>query len=76
MGYNTSLALDAGGKQHISYYDMTNYDLNYAYGYCGYVLAGDMNDDCKVDFRDFAVMAKNWLIDCGLTPEDLACVPK
>ena len=43
---------------------------------CNYVLAGDMNDDCKVDFHDFAVMAKNWLIDCDQTPGDPTCVPK
>ena len=71
---------------------------------CQYVLAGDLNDDCKVDFldvqtfvntcwltagpegdlyvddwvdfRDFAVVAMNWLIDCDQTPEDPACVPK
>ena len=43
---------------------------------CDFVLAGDTNDDCKVDFRDFAVMAMNWLIDCDQTPGDPACVPK
>ena len=43
---------------------------------CQYTLAGDMNDDCKVDFRDFALMAMNWLIDCDQTPQDPACVPK
>jgi len=43
---------------------------------CLYTLAGDLNDDCKVDFADFAVMATNWLVDCGLHPTDPACVPK
>ncbi len=43
---------------------------------CEYNLAGDNNDDCKIDFRDFAVMAMNWLIDCDQTPGDPACVPK
>ncbi|MCK4827061.1 hypothetical protein KA005_65610 [bacterium] len=43
---------------------------------CQYALAGDLNDDCKVDFLDFALMAMNWLIDCNQTPEDPACVPK
>ena len=43
---------------------------------CQYALVGDMNDDCKVDFRDFALMAANWLIDCSLTPGNPACVPK
>jgi hypothetical protein len=43
---------------------------------CQYVLAGDLNDDCKVDFYDFAKMAENWLIDCDQTPENPACIPK
>jgi probable HAF family extracellular repeat protein len=43
---------------------------------CLYALAGDLNDDCKVDFADLAVMAANWLVDCGLVPTDPACVPK
>jgi hypothetical protein len=43
---------------------------------CLYVLAGDLNDDCKVNFFDFAIMAANWLIDCDLTPENPACTHK
>jgi hypothetical protein len=43
---------------------------------CLFNLAGDLNNDCKVDFRDFAVMAANWLIDCDTNPSDPACVPK
>lgn len=43
---------------------------------CQYVLAGDLNDDCRVDFFDFAAMAANWLVDCDVTPGDPACVPK
>ncbi len=43
---------------------------------CQYVLVGDLNDDCKVDFYDFAMMAENWLIDCCLDPNNPACVPK
>jgi hypothetical protein len=43
---------------------------------CLFNLAGDLNDDCKVDFRDFAYMAENWLIDCDTNPSDPACVPK
>jgi len=43
---------------------------------CRYVLHGDLNDDCEVDFDDFALMAENWLIDCHTAPLNPACVPK
>ena len=43
---------------------------------CEYKLAGDLNDDCKVDFSDFEIMAAQWLIDCNLDPSNPACVPK
>ena len=29
---------------------------------CLFDLAGDLNDDCKVDMLDFAIMASNWLL--------------
>ena len=78
VGLYTSIALDANGYPHISYWDGANDDLKYAHSkyFCEYVLSGDMNDDCKFDFRDFALMAKNWLIDCDKNPPDPACVPK
>jgi len=43
---------------------------------CQYTLAGDLNDDCRVNFFDFALMADNWLTDCYQTPDDPGCVPK
>jgi len=43
---------------------------------CIYKLKGDVNNDCKVDFFDFAMMSENWLIDCDLTPDDPACIHK
>jgi hypothetical protein len=43
---------------------------------CQYVLTGDLNDDCRVNLADLAVMAENWLIDCNLNPSDPACIPK
>ena len=30
---------------------------------CPYTIVGDINEDCRVDFRDFALMAANWLVD-------------
>ncbi len=38
---------------------------------CEYGIAGDINNDCKVDFADFAIMASDWL-ECYLQPDD-AC---
>ena len=43
---------------------------------CEYLLDGDLDDNCKVDFYDLAKMAANWLIDCDTDPDDPACVPK
>lgn len=43
---------------------------------CPFEIVGDLNDDCRVNFADFALMAANWLTDCFLAPTDPACVPK
>jgi hypothetical protein len=43
---------------------------------CTFNLAGDLNDDCIVNFIDFAVMANNWLVDCIENPDNPDCVPK
>ncbi|MCX5637542.1 MAG: hypothetical protein NTX52_07600, partial [Planctomycetota bacterium] len=43
---------------------------------CQYKLTGDLNDDCRVNFYDFASMAANWLIDCNIDPNNPACIPK
>ena len=59
---------------------------------CDYNLAGDMNDDCRVELTDFAQlgtgwqisyymldlkeMAGNWLINCSVNPSDPACIPR
>jgi hypothetical protein len=43
---------------------------------CQYVLAGDLNNNCRVNLRDFAQMLENWLINCRLDPSNPACTPK
>jgi hypothetical protein len=43
---------------------------------CPYMLLGDANHDCKVNWLDIAIAAMNWLTDCTLTPGDPACIPK
>ena len=43
---------------------------------CQCNLAGDLNNDCRVDLADFAIMANNWLVDCYEDPDNPACVPK
>lgn len=50
--------------------------LTIANGLCQFALAGDSNDDCRFDLSDFAMMAASWLVDCGLTPGEAACVPE
>lgn len=69
---------EAAGALHsgVAYLDNFIVDSGTIVPICEYALAGDLNNDCKVDFRDFAVMATNWLIDCDQTPGDPACVPK
>ncbi|AQT68097.1 hypothetical protein STSP2_01252 [Anaerohalosphaera lusitana] len=38
---------------------------------CLYPPSIDLNDDCRVDLTDFAVLAQNWL-ECGMVP---TCLP-
>ena len=38
---------------------------------CKYLLEGDFNRDCQVDFNDFSIMASKWLIDCDDLPLDI-----
>lgn len=46
------------------------------YWECNFLIAGDFNDDCKVNLTDIALMATNWLKDCEQTPDDPACKAK
>jgi predicted aminopeptidase len=43
---------------------------------CGCRLVGDVNDECKFDMADFAIMDENYIIDCDVEPLDEACEPK
>ena len=59
--------------------------------FCQYNLIGDIDDNCKVDLRDLALIydqwlttytfsdvvdtAENWVIDCDAQPPNPACVP-
>ena len=43
-------------------------------GYCRFAPLGDVNNDCRVDFLDVALMAGNWLIDCSLDSANPACL--
>ncbi len=42
-------------------------------GPCEYVLAGDLNGDCRVNLDDLELLMENWLVDCILCPENPAC---
>jgi hypothetical protein len=59
------IAVSAGGRHSLALQRV-----------CEYELAGDLNDDCEVDFDDFALMGANWLVDCYAEPIDSACVSK
>jgi len=41
---------------------------------CSFALLGDLDGNCSVDFRDVALMAGNWLVDCLVNPNDPACI--
>jgi hypothetical protein len=35
----------------------------------------DLNQDCRVDIGDFALLSHQWMLDCLADPNNLACVP-
>ena len=45
----------------------------YLFRFCLFPPVGDINLDCRVDLRDFALMAGNWLVDCLFDPSNPAC---
>ena len=71
-GYVYNIALDSGD----AYFDNFAVDSGTIVQICEYALSGDLNNDCRVDFLDFAIMASNWLIDCTADPSNLQCVHK
>ena len=40
---------------------------------CNYLLEGDLNRDCQVDFYDLSILAARWLVDCNGNPLDPGC---
>jgi hypothetical protein len=71
-GWSDGIVLNSGD----AYLDNFVVDSGTIVQICEYALAGDLNNDCKVNFGDFAIMAENWLIDCYANPSDPACVSK
>jgi hypothetical protein len=41
---------------------------------CPYEIEGDLDNNCRVDLGDVALLAVNWLIDCIDDPAEPACV--
>ncbi len=48
-------------------YDLTTIEIGPAYS--------DLNDDCKLDFRDYAILASQWLEGPGAPSADIAPPP-
>lgn len=70
LSNSPGMAMESGD----AYFDNFIVDSGTIVPICDYALAGDWNNDCKVDFRDLAIMAANWLIDCETDPDNTACV--
>ena len=70
--YTYNISLDSGDV----YLDNFVVDGGTIVPICEYVLSGDLNNDCRVDFLDFAIMASNWLINCTTDPGNPQCVHK
>ncbi|OHB78100.1 MAG: hypothetical protein A2Z25_23385 [Planctomycetes bacterium RBG_16_55_9] len=75
--YSTSEAVSRSYPIYIVFNvdDEPNHDLalewvheNLARPVCVQKPAGDLNEDCRVDFQDFALLAESWLV-CNLRPE-------
>ncbi|MHC4742491.1 MAG: RCC1 domain-containing protein, partial [Planctomycetota bacterium] len=73
---SSSQVASPSGNDFIAISARANQSLAIRRAPCQYTLPGDLNGDCRVGFADFGLMAGNWLVDCYVTPEDAACVPK
>jgi dienelactone hydrolase len=69
--YAFALVADKSGNIYVTGQSMgvgTNFDyatIKYIQrGYCTSPIAGDLNNDCKVDFKDIAILASHW-VDCN-----------
>jgi uncharacterized delta-60 repeat protein len=65
--HTNSLTVDSFGNVYVTGYSYGNGIYDYAtvkysqQNYCTAAIDGDLNDDCKVDFKDFAILAEAWL---------------
>ena len=42
---------------------------------CHFDLTGDINNDCKTDLADIALIASTWLINCEIDTGNVNCIP-
>jgi outer membrane protein assembly factor BamB len=68
LDFPAGLCLDTLGNFYLasSLYN-PNFDfftIKYSQNFCTEKLIGDIINDCKIDFKDFAALASNWM-DCS-----------
>ncbi len=66
----TSVKLVGGSGLHQQNYQLDN--MVYSF-YCPYVLAGDLNGNCRLDVEDLAILAAAWLSSSGDPAWNPAC---